>query len=208
MFSGIIEDTARVTAIHKDRSNVDFTLEVPFGHELKIDQSVAHNGVCLTVVSREGDSYVVTAMEETLRCSNLGTLRVGDEVNVERSMLMNGRLDGHIVQGHVDQTATCVQIDNADGSYEFTFAYNTSPDSLRRGYFTVDKGSVTVNGVSLTVCEPTSNTFKVCIIPYTYAHTNFKHIRVGDKVNLEFDILGKYICRLQQLTHDTGHEKG
>lgn len=174
-----------------------------FGHELKIDQSVAHNGVCLTVVKIDGDRYVVTAMDETLKRSNLGLLQPGDEVNVERSMIMNGRLDGHIVQGHVDTTATCVNITDADGSYEFTFEYEASDEMITRGYFTVDKGSVTVNGVSLTVCEPTRNTFKVCIIPFTYEHTNFHHIKVGTKVNIEFDILGKYISRLASLQNNT-----
>ena len=138
-------------------------------------------------------------MDETLKRSNLGLLEPGDEVNVERSMLMNGRLDGHIVQGHVDQTATCTDIADADGSFIYTFEYATTPEMVQRGYFTVDKGSVTVNGVSLTVCEPTDHSFKVCIIPYTYEHTNFHGIHVGSKVNLEFDILGKYISRLAQL---------
>lgn len=190
---------ARVVAIEQDKDNKHFTLECDFGNELKIDQSVAHNGVCLTVVKIDGNRYVVTAMNETLQRSNLGLLKVGDEVNVERSMMMNGRLDGHIVQGHVDQTATCTHIADAAGSYIYTFEYETSRSMVERGYFTVDKGSVTVNGVSLTVCEPTANSFKVCIIPFTYEHTNFHHIQVGTKVNLEFDILGKYISRLQAL---------
>ncbi len=190
---------ARVVAVEQDKENKHFTLECPFGHELHIDQSVAHNGVCLTVVKREGDRYVVTAMDETLKRSNLGTLKEGDEVNVERSMVMNGRLDGHIVQGHVDQTATCLSVQDAGGSYEFTFGYESDDEMVSRGYFTVDKGSVTVNGVSLTVCEPTATTFKVCIIPYTFEHTNFHAIKPGTKVNLEFDILGKYISRLAQL---------
>ncbi len=190
---------ARVVAIEQDKENKHFTLECPFGHELHIDQSVAHNGVCLTVVKRDGDRYVVTAMDETLKRSNLGLLQVGDEVNVERSMVMNGRLDGHIVQGHVDQTATCLSVEDAGGSYEFTFGYESNEEMVSRGYFTVDKGSVTVNGVSLTVCEPTATTFKVCIIPYTFEHTNFHAIKPGTKVNLEFDILGKYISRLAQL---------
>lgn len=199
MFSGIVESMARVVAIEQDKDNKHFTLECDFGNELKIDQSVAHNGVCLTVVKIDGNRYVVTAMNETLQRSNLGLLKVGDEVNVERSMMMNGRLDGHIVQGHVDQTATCTHIADAAGSYIYTFEYETSRSMVERGYFTVDKGSVTVNGVSLTVCEPTANSFKVCIIPFTYEHTNFHHIQVGTKVNLEFDILGKYISRLQAL---------
>lgn len=199
MFSGIIEATARIVAIEQEQENIHFTLECPFGDELKIDQSVAHNGVCLTVVRREGKQYVVTAMNETLERSNLGVLKVGDEVNVERSMMMNGRLDGHIVQGHVDQTAVCVEKTSEEGSYRFTFAYDYDSRMAQRGYFCVDKGSVTVNGVSLTVCNPTENSFQVCIIPYTYDNTNFHSIEVGTKVNLEFDIIGKYIARMQQL---------
>lgn len=199
MFSGIVEAMARVVSIEQDKENKHFTLTCPFTQELKIDQSIAHNGVCLTVVHIDGDQYVVTAMDETLKRSNLGLLEPGDEVNVERSMLMNGRLDGHIVQGHVDQTATCTDIADADGSFIYTFEYATTPEMVQRGYFTVDKGSVTVNGVSLTVCKPTDHSFKVCIIPYTYEHTNFHGIHVGSKVNLEFDILGKYISRLAQL---------
>ena len=206
MFSGIIEEFATVVAIKRDRENIDFTLTCSFVNELKIDQSVAHNGVCLTVVEivpSTGNSqlptYTVTAMQETLQRSNLGLLKVGDKVNIERSMLMNGRLDGHIVQGHVDQIARCIGMVDADGSTYFTFEYDYSPEMARRGYFTVDKGSVTVNGVSLTVCNPTESTFQVAIIPYTMEHTNFQDIRVGTIVNLEFDILGKYIARLQQL---------
>lgn len=199
MFSGIIEEFATVVAIRKDRENIDFTLTCSFVNELKIDQSVAHNGVCLTVVGIDGDHYIVTAMKETLQRSNLGLLQVGDKVNVERSMLMNGRLDGHIVQGHVDQTAKCVAIEDADGSTDFTFEYPDDPKMVRQGYFTVEKGSVTVNGVSLTVCRPTVNSFQVAIIPYTMEHTNFQDIRVGTIVNLEFDILGKYIARLKEL---------
>ncbi|MCR4916715.1 MAG: riboflavin synthase [Prevotella sp.] len=199
MFSGIIEEFATVVAIRHDRDNIDFTLTCSFVSELKIDQSVAHNGVCLTVVSIDGSRYVVTAMKETLQRSNLGLLRVGDKVNVERSMLMNGRLDGHIVQGHVDQTALCTAREDANGSTYFTFQYPEDREMARRGYFTVDKGSVTVNGVSLTVCNPTSDSFQVAIIPYTMEHTNFQDIQVGTTVNLEFDILGKYIARLSQL---------
>jgi len=199
MFSGIIEEFATVVAINKDRDNIDFTLTCSFTNELKIDQSVAHNGVCLTVVSIEGDRYVVTAMKETLDRTNLGLLKVGDKVNVERSMLMNGRLDGHIVQGHVDQTAVCTKTADANGSTYFTFEYPENREMARKGYFTVDKGSVTVNGVSLTVCNPTASSFQVAIIPYTMEHTNFQDIGVGSVVNLEFDILGKYIARLQQL---------
>ncbi len=199
MFSGIIEEFATVIAIKKDRENIDFTLSCSFVNELSIDQSVAHNGVCLTVVAIEDGNYVVTAMKETLERSNLGLLKVGDKVNVERSMLMNGRLDGHIVQGHVDETARCIAKEDADGSTYFTFEYKEDREMALRGYFTVDKGSVTVNGVSLTVCRPTKNTFQVAIIPYTMEHTNFQDIEVGTVVNLEFDIIGKYIARLQEL---------
>ena len=217
MFSGIIEEFATVVAIKKDRENIDFTLKCSFVDELKIDQSVAHNGVCLTVVTITpptggvpqnsppptggdgGGQYTVTAMKETLDRTNLGLLKVGDKVNVERSMLMNGRLDGHIVQGHVDETARCIAMEDANGSTYFTFEYPENREMAKKGYFTVDKGSVTVNGVSLTVCNPTTNTFQVAIIPYTFEHTNFCDIRVGSVVNLEFDILGKYIARLQQL---------
>ncbi|MBO5703040.1 MAG: riboflavin synthase [Bacteroidaceae bacterium] len=198
MFSGIVEGMARVVRIEKDKENRHFTFECPFTSELKIDQSVAHNGVCLTVVAIEGNTYVVTAMLETLQRSNLGLLKEGDLVNVERSMMMNGRLDGHIVQGHVDETAECISVEDAQGSYVYTFKYKNDVEMARKGYFTVDKGSVTVNGVSLTVCNPTDDSFQVCIIPFTYEHTNFHAIKVGTKVNLEFDIIGKYIARLQQ----------
>ena len=167
MFSGIVESTAKLVALKRDRENIDFTFTCPFVSELKIDQSVSHNGVCLTVVSIEGDTYVVTAMKETLDRSNLGLLEVGDEVNVERSMLLNARLDGHIVQGHVDETATCIAVEDADGSYYFTFKYPFDKEMAKLGYMTVDKGSVAVNGVSLTVCNPTEDTFQVAIIPYT-----------------------------------------
>lgn len=199
MFSGIIEEFATVVAIKKDRENIDFTLRCSFVDELGIDQSVAHNGVCLTVVSIDNGTYTVTAMKETLLRSNLGLLQVGDKVNVERSMLMNGRLDGHIVQGHVDETARCTAVEDANGSVYFTFEYPLNREMAQNGYFTVDKGSVTVNGVSLTVCNPTENTFQVAIIPYTFEHTNFCDIKVGSVVNIEFDIIGKYIARLQQL---------
>lgn len=200
MFSGIIEDMAIVSAIEKDKDNVNYTFRCSFANELKIDQSVSHNGVCLTVVNLDNDEYTVTAMKETLERSNLGLLSVGDKVNVERSMIMNGRLDGHIVQGHVDMTAECINIEDANGSTYFTFKYPFDKDMARRGYFTVDKGSVTVNGVSLTVCSPTADTFQVAIIPYTFEHTNFCDIKLGSKVNIEFDILGKYIARLSSLS--------
>lgn len=188
---------ATVVAIKHDRENIDLTLKCSFTSELKIDQSISHNGVCLTVVSIDGDTYTVTAMKETLDRSNLGLLHVGDHVNIERSMLMNGRLDGHIVQGHVDETAKCIRKEDADGSTYFTFEYKLDKEMARRGYFTVDKGSVTVNGVSLTVIAPTDNTFTVAIIPYTHDNTNFSDIEIGSTVNIEFDILGKYIARLR-----------
>ena len=196
MFSGIVEETATVVAMEKELDNLHLTLRCSFTGELGIDQSVAHNGVCLTVVRIEGDTYTVTAMRETLERSNLSLLQVGDEVNVERSMMMNGRLDGHIVQGHVDQTACCIDVEDQDGSFQFTFHYEMDREMARRGYMTVDKGSVTVNGVSLTVCHPTDDTFQVCIIPYTYEHTNFHNIKAGTIVNLEFDIIGKYLARM------------
>ena len=200
MFSGIIEDMAIVSAIEKDKDNVNYTFRCSFANELKIDQSVSHNGVCLPVVNLDNDEYTVTAMKETLERSNLGLLSVGDKVNVERSMIMNGRLDGHIVQGHVDMTAECINIEDANGSTYFTFKYPFDKEMARRGYFTVDKGSVTVNGVSLTVCNPTADTFQVAIIPYTFEHTNFCDIKLGSKLNIEFDILGKYIARLSSLS--------
>ena len=199
MFSGIVEEMATLVAMTKDKENIDFTLKCSFTDELKMDQSIAHNGVCLTVVSMENDTYTGTAMKETLDRSNLGLLQIGDKVNIERSMLMNGRLDGHIVQGHVDRTAKCIGMRDADGSTYFTFEYPFNKAMAKKGYFTVDKGSVTVNGVSLTVCEPTENTFTVAIIPYTRTNTNFHDIQVGSVVNIEFDILGKYIARLQTL---------
>ena len=194
MFSGIIEGMGEVVAIRTDRQNKDFTLRAPFAGELKIDQSVAHNGVCLTVVAIEGDTYTVTAMKETLDRSNLGLLEVGDLVNLERSMKPDALLDGHIVQGHVDQTARCTAREDADGSWYFTFVYEPQGGGL----CTVEKGSVSVNGVSLTVCDSQPGSFRVAIIPYTYEHTNFCRIEPGTVVNLEFDIVGKYIARLMQ----------
>ena len=196
MFSGIVEEFATVKSLVKEQGNVHLTLTCSFVDELKIDQSISHNGVCLTVVDIKDGCYTVTAMQETLLRSNLGDLVVGDKVNVERSMVMNGRLDGHIVQGHVDQTAECVDIRDADGSWYFTFRYKKDEEMAAKGYLTVDKGSVCVNGVSLTVCEPTDDSFTVAIIPYTYEHTNFHTIAVGIKVNIEFDIIGKYIARI------------
>lgn len=195
MFSGIVEECAKVVGIEKDQTNIHFTLTCSFVKELTIDQSVAHNGVCLTVVKKTDTTYTVTAMQETLIKSNLGDLTVGDEVNVERSMNMNGRLDGHIVQGHVDQTAVCTKIDEADGSWYFTFEY----DPAQKDYITVEKGSVTVNGVSLTVVNSQKSSFQVAIIPYTFENTNFHNFKVGTRVNLEFDIIGKYIARYLEL---------
>lgn len=200
MFSGIVEEYAEVVKVVKEQENLHLTLKCSFVDELKIDQSVSHNGVCLTVVSIQDGTYTVTAMKETIERSNIGLLKPGDKVNVERSMMMNGRLDGHIVQGHVDQTAVCTAIEDADGSWYFTFKYDFNPEMAKRGYFTVDKGSVTVNGVSLTVCNPMEDTFQVAIIPYTYEHTNFHTLSVGSVVNLEFDIIGKYLSRMMQLS--------
>lgn len=198
MFSGIVEEPARVVDVVKRDGNIDLTVECSFASELRIDQSVAHNGVCLTVVALPGNgTYTVTAIRETLDRSNLGLLSPGDEVNLERSMLMNGRLDGHIVQGHVDTTAVCEEVEEVEGSKFFKFTYDVSPEMARKGYMTVEKGSVTVNGVSLTVCDSTPTSFRVAIIPYTLEHTNFKNIIPGTKVNIEFDIIGKYIARLQ-----------
>ena len=196
MFSGIVEEFATVRRLVREQGNLHLTLTCSFVDELKIDQSVAHNGVCLTVVDICGDEYTVTAMSETLQRSNIGNLEVGDKVNVERSMMMNGRLDGHIVQGHVDTTAECVSVRDADGSWYFTFRYTADAEMAAKGYLTVDKGSVTVNGVSLTVCEPADDTFSVAIIPYTFEHTNFHTIGVATVVNIEFDIIGKYIARI------------
>lgn len=208
MFSGIVEEAAKVVALRHELDNLHITLSCSFTDELSIDQSISHNGVCLTVVALPGDgTYTVTAIKETLLRSNLGLLKVGDEVNVERSMKIDGRLDGHIVQGHVDQTASCVNVAEMDGSWYYTFEYSVSREMAKKGYFTVDKGSVTVNGVSLTVCEPDSEPskenpamlngrFSVAIIPYTHEHTNFHAIKKGSVVNLEFDIIGKYLARL------------
>ncbi len=199
MFSGIVEEAAPVVALRREAGNLHLTLRCSFASELKIDQSVAHNGVCLTVVDLPGDgTYTVTAVQETLDRSNLGDLKVGDEVNLERSMLMNGRLDGHIVQGHVDQTAVCTGVTEEDGSWRYTFSYDASPEMARRGYVTVEKGSVTVNGTSLTVCNSRPDGFEVAIIPYTHDHTNFHQIVKGTRVNLEFDIIGKYIARMME----------
>lgn len=194
MFSGIVERMGEVVAVRQDRQNKDFTLRADFCRELKIDQSIAHNGVCLTVVDITDDTYTVTAMKETLDRSNLGLLRAGDLVNLERSMRPDALLDGHIVQGHVDQTAVCTAVEEAGGSWYFTFEY----EPHEGGLCTVEKGSVAVNGVSLTVCDSQRGRFRVAIIPYTFEHTNFCRIGVGSVVNLEFDIVGKYIARMME----------
>lgn len=202
MFSGIIETMATAVAIEKDQENVNFTLSSPIAPQLKPAESLAHNGVCLTVVTVDGNTYTTTAMRETLQKTNLGDLRVGDKVNLERPLAVNARLDGHIVQGHVDQTAICTNVEDAQGSYIYTFRYPFDREMARKGYFCVDKGSVTVNGVSLTVCNPTDNTFQVNIIPFTYEHTNFHAIKPGTRVNIEFDILGKLVSRLHHFETD------
>lgn len=199
MFSGIVETAAEVVGLRSEAGNLHITMRCPFADELTIDQSVAHNGVCLTVVDLPGDgTFTVTAIQETLDRSNLGLLKIGDLVNLERSMLLNGRLDGHIVQGHVDQTAVCSAVDIVDGSTYFTFSYDVAQEMARKGYVTVEKGSVTVNGVSLTVCNSKPDSFQVAIIPYTFEHTNFCKIGVGSVVNIEFDIIGKYLSRLME----------
>jgi len=191
MFTGIVEAIGQVENIETEGSNLHFTIKSNISSELKIDQSVSHNGVCLTVVNIDKDCYTVTAIDETLKKSNLGTLKVNDEVNLERAMKLGDRLDGHIVQGHVDQTAICESISSEDGSWFFSFSYDNS-----LGNVTIEKGSITVNGVSLTVVDSKDNTFSVAIIPYTYRHTNFKNLKIGDLVNLEFDVLGKYVKKL------------
>jgi len=189
MFTGIIEQLGIVTKIDRELENVHFTISSPFTQELKIDQSVAHNGCCLTVISIKGDEYIVTAIQETLNKTNLNTWKVGTKVNLERCMIMNGRLDGHIVQGHVDTTAKCIGIEDQQGSWKYTFRY----ESLDH---TVEKGSVTINGTSLTVVDSKEQEFSVCIIPYTYEFTNFHQLEVGNEVNLEFDIIGKYVAKM------------
>ena len=191
MFSGIIEGSGEVVSLNKEQSNLHITIRSNFTAELKIDQSIAHNGVCLTVVGINSNDYTVTAIDETLQKTNLGTLKTGDHINLERCMKLGDRLDGHIVQGHVDQTAVCKKIQNTNGSWMFTFEYDASQNNI-----TVEKGSVCVNGVSLTVVNSKDHSFSVCIIPYTFEHTNFKDLREGSIVNLEFDIVGKYISKL------------
>lgn len=200
MFSGIVEEAAQVVAVRREEGNMHLTMRCSFADELRIDQSVAHNGVCLTVVSLPGDgTYTVTAIRETLERSNLGDLKPGDLVNLERSMRIDGRLDGHIVQGHVDTTAICTDLWEADGSWYYTFRHDFLPELARKGYVTVEKGSVTVNGVSLTVCDSEKDSFRVAIIPYTHDNTNFCRIVPGTRVNIEFDIIGKYIARISAL---------
>lgn len=191
MFTGIIETLAKVEAIEKDKSNVHFSFSCAFTHELKIDQSLAHNGVCLTVVKIEANQYTVTAIDETLQKTNLGTLQIGDHVNLERCMPANGRFDGHIVQGHVDQTGIVTSIIDNKGSWTYTIEYDS-----KSGNITVEKGSITINGTSLTIVDSREDAFSVCIIPYTFENTVFKHLKTNDVVNLEFDIVGKYVAKL------------
>ena len=193
MFTGIIETMGTVTQLQKDRSNIHITINSTLAPELKVDQSLAHNGVCLTVVSLAGDTYTVTAIEETLLRSNLGDLKVGNLVNLERAMSLGARLDGHLVQGHVDQVARCIRIEEADGSWRFYFEYDPGP-----GRVTIEKGSITIDGVSLTVVDSSPGSFSVAIIPYTYDNTRFGEYEVGSRVNLEFDMIGKYVARLME----------
>jgi riboflavin synthase len=193
MFTGIIETLGKITDLQQEKGNLNITVESAISHELKIDQSVAHNGVCLTVVALADGLHVVTAIEETLNKTNLAQLKVGDPVNLERCMQMNARLDGHIVQGHVDQVAVCTAFKELNGSWEYTFEYDAS-----NGNVTVEKGSICVNGISLTVVNSHANSFSVAIIPYTFEHTNLHNVKVGSQVNLEFDIIGKYVARLMQ----------
>ena len=195
MFTGIVEEIGKISDLKKSGGNLDISVEAKMTPELKIDQSVSHNGICLTVVSVENSTYTITAVNETLQKTNLGSLKVGDPVNLERGMKLGARLDGHIVQGHVDQTAICKTIAEADGSWHFTFEYD--PEI---GNITIEKGSITVNGVSLTVVDSKKNEFSVAIIPYTYEHTTFKTLKKGDTVNLEFDVIGKYVKRITELS--------
>ncbi|WP_314277447.1 riboflavin synthase [Capnocytophaga sputigena] len=193
MFTGIIEEIGKIVRIEREQANLHLYVKSSFTNELKIDQSVAHNGVCLTVVAINGDVYQVTAIAETLAKTHLGSLQVGDAVNLERGMLLNTRLDGHIVQGHINQTGTCSAIQEEAGSTRFTFQYDPST-----GNVVIEKGSITVNGVSLTVIDATRDSFSVAVIPYTLAHTNLQHLQIGSIVNLEFDVIGKYVARLMQ----------
>lgn len=194
MFTGIIEDLGTIEKLQKEGGNLNLTISSSITTELKIDQSIAHNGVCLTIVDIDNEKYTVTAIQETLDKTNLGILDKGDKVNLERAMRLGDRLDGHIVQGHVDQTGTCISVTEKNGSWFYTFEYGSDKDNI-----TIEKGSVTVNGVSLTVVNSKLNEFSVAIIPYTYEHTTFHSIKEGDKVNLEFDVIGKYISRLNEL---------
>ena len=194
MFTGIIENLATVTKIVKDKGNIHITVKSDISKELKIDQSLAHNGVCLTVVEIENDTYTVTAIRETLEKSSLGFLKIGDEINIERAMQLGERLDGHIVQGHVDQTAICINVEEQDGSWMYSSEYEKGPENI-----TIEKGSITINGVSLTVVDSEINKFKVAIIPYTYENTNFHSFKIGTVVNLEFDVIGKYVARLLEI---------
>lgn len=194
MFTGIIECLGEITELKTENDNLHLTITSPISHELKIDQSIAHNGVCLTVIRCDADSHTVTAIAETLQKTNLGELKKGDAVNLERCMQMNGRLDGHIVQGHVDQTAVCSNLREENGSWRFRFTYDAT-----KGNVTVEKGSVCVNGISLTVVDSDKDSFSVAIIPYTYEHTNLKQVQVGSTVNLEFDIIGKYVAKLYSM---------
>lgn len=191
MFTGIIETLAKVENVKKENSNVHFTFSSKLTNEFKIDQSVAHNGVCLTVVNIDGANYTVTAINETLKRTNLGTLKIGESVNIERCMPANGRFDGHIVQGHVDATAKCIAVNDLNGSWEFVFEHEKN-----KNFITVEKGSITINGVSLTVVQSIETTFSVHIIPYTFEHTNFKEIKAGSLINLEFDVVGKYVAKI------------
>lgn len=193
MFTGIIETLGIVTQCNKEQDNLHITIKSNITNELKIDQSIAHNGVCLTVVTINNDEYIVTAIKETLKKSNLGDIEIGDEINLERAMKLGDRLDGHIVQGHVDETGVCKAIKDENGSTIFTFEYNSAKNNI-----TIEKGSITVNGVSLTVVNSKKNEFSVAIIPYTLEHTTFKNFKIGTKVNLEFDVIGKYVARLTQ----------
>ncbi len=194
MFSGIVEEAAKVVKLEKEQENLHITMECSFVDKLKIDQSISHNGVCLTVVKKEGKTYTVTAIKETLVKSNLGKLQIGDKVNLERSLKIDSLLDGHLVQGHVDQTAVCTEVKEAEGSWYYRFEYEPAQDD----YITVEKGSISVNGVSLTVVNSKDKSFQVAIIPYTYEVTNFHQIQAGTIVNLEFDIIGKYIARIMK----------
>ena len=193
MFTGIIETLATVHSLRREQSNLHLELESPLAAELKVDQSVAHNGVCLTVVAQSATHYTVTAIEETLQKTNLNDLVVGDKVNLERAMTLGERLDGHLVQGHVDTTAVCTSVEERDGSWWFSFSYEKNPQ-----WVTIEKGSITVDGTSLTVVDSKTNSFSVAIIPYTYEHTRFNTYKVGTRVNLEFDLIGKYVARLTQ----------